>query len=115
MASCKHLGIRTRGEQVERFVQTARRFIVEVCWDHAVLPADVTATVLEALVMAFQTRSGLRGISMWRTPSDDNASHTAFTMQGVEPMVPASPTPFTPIGFTGDGVTVRSSVNSGKK
>jgi hypothetical protein len=43
---------------------------------------------------------------MCRTPSGESASQTAFTMHGVEAIVPASPTPFTPIGFTGDGVTV---------
>src|SRR5436853_330757 len=62
-----------------------------------------------------RSRSGFSGMSMCLMPSGDRASHTAFTMQGVEAIVPASPTPFTPIGFTGVGVTVRSSVKSGRR
>ena len=46
------------------------------------------------------------GISMCRTPRWLNASTTEFTTAGEQPMVPASPTPFTPKGFTGDGVVV---------
>ncbi len=45
-----------------------------------------------------------------RNPEGESASTTAFMTAGGEPMVPASPTPFTPIGFEGDGVTVRSRV-----
>ena len=43
---------------------------------------------------------------MWVTPRGASASHTAFTRVGTDAMVPVSPTPFTPRGFTGDGVTV---------
>ena len=39
---------------------------------------------------------------------------TAVTTAGVEAMVPASPTPFTPSGFVVDGLTVRSVVNDGR-
>ena len=45
-------------------------------------------------------------MSMCRTPRWLNASTTEFTTAGEQPMVPASPTPFTPSGFTGDGVVV---------
>ena len=45
-------------------------------------------------------------MSMCRTPKGASASMTAFCTAGVEPMVPASPMPFTPIGFDGLGVTV---------
>src|ERR1051325_546939 len=60
-----------------------------------------------------QTFSGLIGISRCVTPYGDNASTTAFTIAGVAPIVPASPTPFTPSGFTGEGVSVRSVSNHG--
>ena len=52
-------------------------------------------------------------MSMWRTPNGASASTTALTIAGVAPMVPASPTPFTPSGLTGEGVSVRSSSNHG--
>ena len=42
-------------------------------------------------------------MSMCFTPNGLSASTAAFTMQGVEPSVPASPTPFAPSGFTGVG------------
>ena len=41
--------------------------------------------------------------------------HGDESLQGVDAIVPASPTPFTPMGFTGEGVTVRPSVNSGRQ
>src|SRR5207249_11693345 len=91
---------------------------VEVCRDHARLltaaffvgtsAAAAMAGTARAACMAFQTRSGLSGISIWRTPRGESASQTAFTMHGVEASVPASPTPFTPMGFTGDGVDRKS-------
>jgi hypothetical protein len=46
-------------------------------------------------------------------PSGESASATAFATAAAEPIVPASPAPLTPIGFTGEGVTVSSSSNSG--
>src|SRR5262249_48962746 len=53
-----------------------------------------------------QIFSGVSGISRWRTPRGLNASTTELTTAGEQPIVPASPTPLTPSGFTGDGVTV---------
>src|ERR1022692_4059157 len=41
-----------------------------------------------------------------RTPKWLSASTTELTMAGDAPMVPASPTPFTHSGFTGEGVHV---------
>src|SRR5205809_1655760 len=64
--------------------------------------------------MARQIFSGFRGISRWRTPKGASASTTAFTMAGVEAIVPASPTPFTPSGFTGVRVSVEEVSNQGK-
>ena len=40
---------------------------------------------------------------------------TAFTTAGVEAIVPVSPAPLTPSGFTSVGVSVRSTSNRGKK
>ena len=53
-------------------------------------------------------------MSRWRTPNGRNASTTALTTAGVEPMVAASPMPFAPSGLHGDGVTVWSVVNNGR-
>ena len=46
-------------------------------------------------------------------PNGFSASRTALATAGVEAIAPASPAPFTPRGFTGDGVTVRSVSNLG--
>src|SRR5436309_12506276 len=64
--------------------------------------------------IARQIFSGLSGISRWRTPKGASASITAFTMAGVEAIVPASPTPFTPSGFTGVRVSVEAVSNQEK-
>ena len=56
--------------------------------------------------MARQTRSGVVGMSRWRTPRCASASITAFCTAGTEPIVPASPIPLAPRGFNGVGVSV---------
>ena len=56
--------------------------------------------------MARHTRPRTSGMSMWRTPRCDSASMTAFCTAGVEPIVPDSPMPFAPSGFSGVGVSV---------
>ena len=58
------------------------------------------------LLTSFQIFSVVSGMSMCRTPRGESASTTELTMAGVEPMVPASPTPLTPSGLTGEGVQV---------
>src|SRR5581483_5528421 len=84
--------------------------VVKTCWDHNV---SSYAAPAEFLRMICQTVSGLIGISMWRMPNGERASTTAETRAGVAPIVPASPTPFAPNGFTGEGVSVLSSSRCG--
>jgi len=62
---------------------------------------------------ARQTRSSVIGISTPSTPNGSSASETAFTTACGAAMVPASPTPFTPSGLCGLGVTVDSVSISG--
>jgi hypothetical protein len=45
-------------------------------------------------------------MSMWCTPRCESASTTAFCTAGIAPIVPASPIPFAPSGFSGVGVSV---------
>ena len=52
-------------------------------------------------------------MSTWRTPYSDSASHTALTIVGGEPTVADSPIPFAPIGWCGEGVTVKPVSQSG--
>src|SRR5437763_1790751 len=59
-------------------------------------------------------RSGRSIMSMCFTPSGESASTAALTTQGVDPRVPASPTPFAPSGFTGVGVHVAASSKCGR-
>src|SRR3569832_1221910 len=80
-------------QQTQRLIQSLGRGIIERLGNHAFLP--------EA---SFQIFSGVIGISMCRTPSGESASTTKNTTADEAPKEPASPTPFTPSGFTGDGV-----------
>src|SRR5262249_10008707 len=82
----------------ERLFQCLRRGVVKGARNHG----------LPSFCISRQIFSGLSGMSTWRTPNGSSASITALTMAGVAPIVPASPTPFTPNGFTGLGVSVRS-------
>src|SRR5215469_13260988 len=63
--------------------------------------------------MACQTRSGVTGMSRWRTPKGASASITAFMSAGSAPTVPASPTPLAPRGFTLVGTSYESTSKSG--
>ena len=79
--------------------------VVECCGDHWGPPLGLLL-VDWAAWMAVHTVCGLAGIGTSWTPRPDNASTMAFMTAGAAPIVPASPTPFTPSGFVGDGVTV---------
>src|SRR4051812_25906577 len=61
-----------------------------------------------------QTRTGVNGGLMWRMPSGDKASHTAFQTALMDPVVPDSPRPLAPSGLLGDGVTVWAVRNAGR-
>lgn len=63
--------------------------------------------------MARQTRCGLTGISMWRTPRWETASITAFWTAGPAPMVPPSPMPLAPSGFRSVAVASGTVTNAG--
>ena len=67
--------------------------------------------VLPCIVI--HTWAGVSGMSAWRTPYGLSASITALTTAGGEPTVADSPTPLTPSGWCGDGVTVSPSSNVG--
>ena len=59
-----------------------------------------------AFSSASQTFADVTGMSMFFTPACQSASITALTYAAGEPTVADSPTPFAPIGWCGDGVTV---------
>ena len=63
--------------------------------------------------MARQTVWAVYGMSRCLIPSGLSASMTAFATAAVLAIAPASPTPLTPSGLTGDGVTVSPSSNCG--
>ena len=63
---------------------------------------------------ARHTRSGVHGIAMSLTPIGRSASTTALTTAGVDAIVPASPTPLVPSGWSGAGLSVRSVTKSGR-
>src|SRR5262249_31285646 len=58
-------------------------------------------------------RSGVSGISRTRTPNGPSASSTASATSAGTGIAPASPTPLTPSGFRGDGVSRWTTVMSG--
>src|SRR5574341_1205196 len=87
----------------KRIVHRRGALVVECCGDHARPPW-----------MMRHNFSGRSIMSTCLTPNALKASTAAETIHGVEPRVPASPTPFAPSGFTGVGVTVLSSSKRGR-
>src|SRR5579875_2225858 len=65
------------------------------------------------LGISAQIFSGLSGISILSMPSGASASRTAFAIAGGPPRQPASPTPFTPSGLVGEGVSTNAVVKVG--
>src|ERR1700704_6164831 len=105
MAAGENLGlVAVLRQQSDSLIDRLGSQVIKRCGNHDCL--------LYALI-AFQIVSGLIGISRCFTPNGASASTIAPTIAGVAPIVPASPTPFTPSGFTGEGVSVRSSSNQG--
>jgi hypothetical protein len=70
------------------------------------LALPVVSHYVVAARIACHTRSGVSGRSRWSTPNSRSASSTALCSAGVAMTVPDSPTPFTPRGFNGDGVSI---------
>src|SRR4051812_40818330 len=91
----------TARQSAQRLIDGRRALVIERCRDHAWPPC--------AVCIARQTVCGVYGISRCRMPSGLRPSMTAFATAAVLAIAPASPTPLTPIGLTGDGVTVSSS------
>src|ERR1700754_528037 len=105
MTTGKYLrAVRIGRDQRHSLVQSRRHLIVKRCGDHALPPFSLIIR---------QTVSGFTGMSRCFTPNGASASTIAPTIAGVAPIVPASPTPLTPNGFTGDGVSVRSNSKLG--
>lgn len=69
--------------------------------------------VPRAEVIARQIRSGVSGMSMWRTPKGRRASTAALTTAARAPTVPASPAPLTPRGFIAVGTSLLSIAKDG--
>ena len=90
------------GDQLDRVVDTLGDVVVERCGNHVF-----------ASSIARQTRSGVAGIWMSFTPRCERASSTALITAGAAAIVPVSPTPFTPSGFVGLRLSVRSSSYEG--
>src|SRR5215475_1668926 len=105
VSSCEHFRVVAMlRKKTESFVKGRGPNVVECSRDHDAPPFSLIAR---------HTRSGVKGMSRWRIPSGASASTTAFAMAGVAPIVPASPTPFTPSGLEGEGVSVLPRTKSG--
>src|SRR6267378_1319784 len=98
MAAGDDLRIAVLAELLDRLFDRGGRLIREWVRDHR-RPSP-------AARIARQIFSDVSGMSMCLTPSGDSASMTALTAAGVDPIVPASPMPFTPSGFVLVSVTV---------
>jgi hypothetical protein len=63
--------------------------------------------------MARHTRSGVAGISMWRTPSSASASTIALITAASAGVVPPSPPERTPSLFVGEGTSLSAVAKNG--
>src|SRR5262245_1703824 len=112
VASSEDLRLAAAGLQLrDRIVDRLRTLVFKCGGDHAAPPWPEPCRGPWMMRHSFSGRSI---ISMCLTPNPLSASTAADTMLGVDPRVPASPTPFAPSGFTGVGVTVLCSSKRGK-
>src|SRR5436309_2059178 len=100
---------------VDQHVRRLRAVGADIEQDAAADDADYRRAQRRAFAswIARQTRSGVTGMSRWRTPSGASASLTALSSAGSAPTVPASPTPLAPSGFTFVGTSWASTSNVG--
>ncbi len=66
-----------------------------------------------AACIASHSFGAVYGISIWSMPRGASASITALATAGGAPLQPASPTPLTPSGWNGFGVTVSPRMSGG--
>src|SRR5262245_5188332 len=90
---------------LDRLVERCRARLYYRCVNMARPPSPL---------ITLQSFPGRSIMSRCLTPNSLSASIAADTMHGVEPSVPASPTPLAPNGLTGVGVTVAESSKRGK-
>src|SRR5437763_4991791 len=102
MPACEQLRVLAVAEQLDRVLDGLRHLVVERSRDHRRTSSS-----------ARQTRSGVAGIEMSSIPSSASASTTAFITAAGAAIAPVSPTPFTPSGLVGLGVSVRWSSQRG--
>src|SRR6266540_1322086 len=107
MATRDELGIGAAAEQLDRVLDRLRDLVVELGRDHVLSPPSAASSI------ARHTRSGVAGMSSSSTPRWDRLSIRAFMTAAGAAIVPVSPTPFTPSGFVGLGVSVRASSSDG--
>ena len=107
VAAGQQLRARMRGEQRMRVGDGARAVIVEVCGAYMYYAPP------SRLLHGAPYPLGRHGIRIDSTPNGSSASMTALYTVHVDAIVPASPMPFTPSGWCGDGVTVDSTSMSG--
>jgi hypothetical protein len=69
--------------------------------------ATPAAPEVAAAAIARHTRSGVHGMSTWRTPRWARASTTAFCTAGGAPIVPDSAMPLAPSGLFGERVSTK--------
>src|SRR5262245_35319417 len=98
------------GQRTHGLDESLRRDVIKGGRDHLRL--------LDPVAFSFWHKSqifcGVSGMSICVTPKGASASTTALTMAAVEPMVPASPMPLIPSGFTDVGVSVRVRFKRGR-
>src|SRR4030095_490319 len=97
VAARQNLGTAALSQRRERVPQGGRPGVFETGRDHDAPPF--------AFCIAAQTRAGVSGLSIWRTPRGSSALHTALTSAAAGGNVSGSPMPLTASGLTRAGGT----------
>src|SRR5262245_10763407 len=108
MAAGEQLGFLVGSQQRRRIGYGLRAMILERVHGRASYSAAILAG---AFCAAFHTALGVAGMAMSSWP---NASVMALITAAGAAMAPASPQPFTPRGFEGQGVLVMATWKVGK-
>jgi len=103
-SACKRLC--AAGEQMQRFVERFRSSVLKSLCDHVCGSLILRRKNFPDFFRRQRHVNVLHAERRERVHHGESASTTELTTAGEQPIVPASPTPLTPSGFTGDGVHV---------